>query len=80
MLEVKIIHIKIVVFRLGCYQVGGVGKIRLRERDDLIILYSVLLFLIVLTFCCRVSLEELYNGATKHVEYKRKELCRLCKG
>lgn len=28
----------------------------------------------------RVTLEELYSGATKDVEYKRKELCKTCRG
>ena len=32
------------------------------------------------SFATRVTLEELYNGATKFVEYKRKVLCKTCKG
>ena len=28
----------------------------------------------------RVTLEELYNGETKSVEYKKKSLCKPCRG
>ena len=31
-------------------------------------------------FLFRVTLEELYSGGLKHVEYKRKVLCKPCNG